>query len=856
MQAVAAWSVLALVFILLISLGLPPISRPLVSLTDTPWQLITPDGPRQVTLPATLGDMGVEGGAVLERTLSIPDIEPGDPWMVWFERPRYGLTVWLDGQLVREAEDSDSPVAAVLPSVGGQHVLRVEVHGDLGGGGIFRRVLAGPQSALERLASSERARLLGLMAGLALLAVVHLASTSGRSWRSGHFTFSLLCAAAATAAFAESYVAFELFGGIEGSIRIRLAAYSVVVGLMIAFLSSFGHGEVRRREQIAGLVCTLLGVVMFAVPAAGLTMARHGQNLVFLVGAAWSAYLVLWSVRERVPGARVLLVTLIPVAVATGLTMAAAYGLWAGAPPYLLPTVVFLAGASAAVTMQQASDARRHRRLVTGSSDAMVCVDRRGRISAANPSTADLLGAQVGEVKQLLVFVHPEDRPMVRAHIEHSMARPDRAEFRMLTDRGEVVVESMATPLDKRTAMLVLRDVTRRKRVDEGLLQAARMETVGVLVGGIAHDFNNMLGTLMAHIGFLQVTLDTDPDVEHRLERMTGSIERAALLTRRLLTLARGTGSQLVAVELGKVCRSAAELVEPTLPLGVNLVVDLAEDDPMVLGAQSDLEHVIVNLLVNARDAVDGGGTIRMRTRPYKSKGAYGMVVVIEDTGPGVPDSVKSDIFAPFFSTKGPKRGSGLGLAVASQIARDHHGRIWVEDASGGGARFILALRHADTRHEAPAPMPEGRRVLLVEDEDDLRMAFQGSLTNAGYQVTACSEGAMAWRALQHDAPDILVTDVVMEGINGIELATMCRNLYPDVPVLLVSGFIPEASLGALNEGTWHRLDKPVRTAHLVATVGRLCRRAERAQRGELDITQVSYIMPPLEHLTGASIGL
>jgi DNA-binding NtrC family response regulator len=155
---------------------------------------------------------------------------------------------------------------------------------------------------------------------------------------------------------------------------------------------------------------------------------------------------------------------------------------------------------------------------------------------------------------------------------------------------------------------------------------------------------------------------------------------------------------------------------------------------------------------------------------------------------------------------------------------------------------------------EAPAPLPGGRKVLLVEDEEVLLDNYAHALRSAGYEVTACHSGGEAWKFLQKSPPNILVTDVVMRGISGLELATLCRELYADIPVLLVSGFIPEGSIQARNDGTWHRLDKPVRAARLVSTVGRLCRRAERAARGELDITQVTYLFPPLDELTSSVI--
>jgi two-component system cell cycle sensor histidine kinase/response regulator CckA len=746
-----------------------------------------------------------------------------------------------------------SSLLVPLPPGAGEHVLGLELHGDYGKGGTVGRLLLGPFDELRPLDNHATAVWLGFTFGLSLLALSSLAVGTLGSARPSHMFFGLFTGTVALWAFPHWDGTAALLGGAIGQIRLARVAEGLMPAMAVVFVSSF-LGETIRKRDLAwiagGCLLALLGVVL---PGFLLLRLEAVQDVFLVVGVAMIAWVMIAEgTSGRARGVGLMMVSLIPLAYGAVDEMVLTHGLRAGGSHLFTSLVLFFGVSSAALAVQHAEDAERHRRMVRGSVDAIVGVARDGAIAIANPAAEALLGVRP---RNLLEWVHPSDQPHVRAHLVRSTEAADRAEFRLMIRDRELVVESNATPLDPTLSLLVLRDVTRRRQIDRGILQAARMETVAVLVGGIAHDFNNMLGTLLAHVGYLQATVD-EADATDRLNRMESTIERASLLTRRLLTVAGGTSSDLLPVQLGPVCQGAAELVEPTLSAGVHLTVDVPPDLPPILGSSADLEHVLVNLLVNARDAVGIAGNIRIAARRFAAGLARGVVICVEDDGPGVPAAIRDEIFTPFFTTKGPNRGSGLGLAVASQILRDHHGRIWYEDRPGGGARLCIALRHVDTVDQAPAPLPEGRRVLLVEDEQTLLDSYASALRTAGYEVRALGNAVEAWAALHQGPPDILVTDVVMPQITGLELATLCRTLHPDVPVLLVSGFIPDQKIDALADGTWFRLDKPVRAARLVATVGRLCRRAERSAEGELDITAVNYLFPPLDGIKAAEVGI
>ncbi|MCA9489827.1 MAG: response regulator [Myxococcales bacterium] len=782
----------------------------------------------------------------------------GSASSLFVESPLYAVTVTWDGRLLGSVGDPSAPDAersshSVFLSLpddkpGSMHRLGLDLRGDYGKGGVTGRILMGPTTPLHDLASLGEVQRLALAIGLALLAALPLTVASRGAWRPAHLCYGLFATSLSVLALAQTDLTTALLGT-EALLRLRRLADPLVAPFGVVFVDALLRGSPStpaRRFCGIGIALALVGAV---APASWMYVLEVCGDALFLPGFVAFAYLAVRAVRERIPGSVFLAGAMVPVLWAVASEVTLTHGFRSGGSHLLVAALGFAVLLGAALVVRDAELSEQHERLVRGSLDAMVTVDRAGRIRDANPSARRMLHP-VDEEDRFLLAVVEADQPLVRAHLDRALLRADRTEFHT---PGGRVLESLATPLSDELLMLTLRDISIRRQLDRGMLQAARAETMGVLLGGIAHDFNNMLSTLLAHLGLLKLKLPT-PDQVDRISRMETTVDRASELTRRLLTIARGTGSELEATDLLPVLREAADLVEPTIPDNVTLTVELPDELPLVLGAASDLEQVVVNLLVNARDAViQQGGHVRLVARPLKVGAApAGVVIAVEDDGPGVAESRREQIFQPFVTDK--PQGTGLGLAVARQILSDHHGRIWVEERPNGGARFLLALRHADAVDLAPAPLPRGRKVLVVEDEDVLLDTYTKALTDAGYEAVGLSSSTEAVHWLQTHLPDVLVTDVVMPGFHGLELARICHELHPEVPVLFVSAFVPDAS--TMPEGVWSALNKPVRPARLVATVGRLRRRTERKTAGDDEITSVVYRFPDLGSITGASVGL
>jgi PAS domain S-box-containing protein len=432
-----------------------------------------------------------------------------------------------------------------------------------------------------------------------------------------------------------------------------------------------------------------------------------------------------------------------------------------------------------------------------------------------------LYGVSAGEMERDPTFwmrrVHPDDLKNV---VEPAMAqllrlKPVMIEVRYETSRGIWRWHrSRLTARIEEDGLLTIdgieTDVTERVHLEERFRHAQKMEAVGQLAGGVAHDFNNILTAVLGYADLLLARLGaTDP---HRpaLEEIKKGGERAAGLTRQLLAFSRRTPTQLISVDVNATIRGVEPMLRRLVGENLEFGLDLADGLGPVRADPVQLEQVIVNLAVNARDAMPEGGSIAIRTdrvvlseeEASLAEMAEGACVRIRvsDTGSGIAPTVLERIFEPFFTTKEPGRGTGLGLATVYGIVRQHRGNIRATSVEGRGSTFEVLLPEstgAPTTRRAAKPasdaLPVGHeRVLLVEDNASLLTLARESLTELGYRVFAASNADEALQILEAESGemDILVTDVVMPEVGGRELARKVERLLPGMPILFVSGYV------------------------------------------------------------------
>lgn len=363
----------------------------------------------------------------------------------------------------------------------------------------------------------------------------------------------------------------------------------------------------------------------------------------------------------------------------------------------------------------------------------------------------------------------------------------------------------------------IARDIGEQRRHEHALRQAQKMEAVGQLAGGVAHDFNNLLTVILNCGASLAESLPEDDERREEAREIVQASQRAASLTRQLLAFSRRQVMEARNVDLNAVIRDLSVMLRRLVGDHVRLVEELDARLPVVLVDPSQFEQVVVNLVVNARDAMPLGGTITIRTRAEEEHGVRSAVLEVRDTGQGMDEATKARIFEPFFTTKELGHGTGLGLAMVAGIAAQSNGEITVESTPGRGSTFRLQLPAVDDAGAAPSP-PAPRetppsvqanrssagtrqRIIVVEDQDAVRQMTARMLASEGYDVAQARSVEEAKRLLE-DGEDValVLTDVEMPGVGGRALARLLESDPRGIPVLFMSGYTNDSLLlrGAL----------------------------------------------------------
>jgi len=360
-------------------------------------------------------------------------------------------------------------------------------------------------------------------------------------------------------------------------------------------------------------------------------------------------------------------------------------------------------------------------------------------------------------------------------------------------------------------------DVTEHRRLEEQLRHAQKMEALGRLAGGIAHDFNNLLMVIGTATEFARRAIADGRNASADLDTIAEATQRAGALTRQLLAFSRRDVTRHELVDVDDVVRDTEKMLRRVIGEHIQLVMALASEGTLVLADRGHLEQVVMNLAINARDAMPAGGTLTLRTArrvvsdrgPGVEPGTY-VEITVADTGVGMEDSVRRRAFEPFFTTKDVDKGTGLGLAMVYGIATQYRGTAVVESAPGAGTTFRVYFPDAKGEVTAPAasePVPQPRaseRVLLVEDEGAVRALVRRALEAKGYAVIEAADGPAALAlAERHASIDIMISDVIMPRLSGPALVEQLRARWPRLPVLFMSGY-PEHHMKdlALSAGT------------------------------------------------------
>jgi len=478
----------------------------------------------------------------------------------------------------------------------------------------------------------------------------------------------------------------------------------------------------------------------------------------------------------------------------------------------------------------------RYRHLVDNQQDLLVEADVDGRLRFASPSYCRLVGKREDEIvgQYFMPLVHEEDRsatlralerlflPPHVAYVEQRVLTPDGWRYlawvdkAVLDDKGEVV-----------SIVAVGRDITEQRGMEERLRHSEKMQAIGQLAGGVAHDFNNQLTGILACGELLEAGLEHDPEMRELAEMIVTAAEHSARLTRQLLAFARKGKGRMVPVDLHGTIQDVQALLRRSFDKRIVLKTSLEAKPSTTLGDPGQLHNALLNLALNARDAMPGGGELTFATRVVEldaarieagrlevPPGRY-LAVEVRDTGVGMDAATLAHVFEPFFTTKDVGRGSGLGLAAVYGTTKAHRGAVEVASEPGKGAVFTLHLplvdAKVDRRGEEPAPAVEvRRRILVVDDERMVRDVLRRLLERAGHQVVVAdggTEGVELYRRQWHHI-DLVILDIMMSDMDGREALARMRALNPAIRAVLSSGYDVDGDAALATDGV-RLLQKP-----------------------------------------------
>lgn len=504
-------------------------------------------------------------------------------------------------------------------------------------------------------------------------------------------------------------------------------------------------------------------------------------------------------------------------------------------------------------------------RLITeNAEDLITVVDREGNRLYDSPGYSRLGYTEVeGKKSPFPEQIHPDDREALSAARKQTFETGvgPRVEYRFQRQDGEWrILESTRSPVrnsrgEIEKVVIVSRDITDRRqaeellrRRDEQLRQSQKMEAIGRLSGGIAHDFNNLLGVIIGYSESMENRLAPEDKLRKSAEEIRKAGERAASLTHQLLAFSRQQVMQPQILDLNGLVNDMGKMLTRLIAKNIELTVNLSGDLGRVKAEQSQIEQVIVNLVVNARDAMPEGGELRIETSnaqateelassfPFLHVGPY-VVLSVTDTGIGMDSETRRHIFEPFFTTKGPGKGTGLGLATVYGVVKQSGGGVMVDSNPGRGSTFRIYLPQTQESATATAPSEAAAKamtgtgtILLVEDEEALLNLTATRLTEGGYTVLQAHDGVQALEiARSHQEPiHLLLTDIMMPRMGGVTLARSLTELRPGIRVIFMTGHAErETSYREAIRCGAEAIQKPFRHEKLMSVVRQMLETAE-----------------------------
>lgn len=490
---------------------------------------------------------------------------------------------------------------------------------------------------------------------------------------------------------------------------------------------------------------------------------------------------------------------------------------------------------------------QKYRALFDNANDGVVVFDKNGIIVNVNQKFCELhgfeRGALIGTNIKLIEVEDPtgEKQERVDRILGGEALLFETEHYRK--DGNRILLEVSSKSIDIGGELYIQsfhRDTSEKKRLQEQLFQSQKMESIGILVGGIAHDFNNILTAILGHAELLNEYGDLDPTGKQRVKIIETSARKAGQMISKLLSFSRKSKMETVPVSLNNVIRDTVDLLERMLSKkNIDIKFEAYPDLPLIDGDSSQMEQVIMNLVINASDVMPAGGSIMIATsaadlqnnvsvvHPLLSPGKY-VVLKISDTGTGIPAEISSKIFDPFFTTKETGKGTGLGLSMVYGIVKEHKGVINVDSQLGKGTTFEIYLpaskkifRAIDKSYTDLTAGHE--KILVVDDEEDILSFIRDILERKGYKVLATNSPVYALDLFRKisDEIDLVITDIIMPLVNGRELISHFKSIKPDIRIMAISGY-DAGKIGEKDSDIDVFIRKPFESVYLLSVVRKI----------------------------------
>jgi len=470
-----------------------------------------------------------------------------------------------------------------------------------------------------------------------------------------------------------------------------------------------------------------------------------------------------------------------------------------------------------------ATSERRYRDLVDHSTELVFSLDMSGGFIAVNNAAEQLLGYERGELLRMrLQDVLASGVGLGTRVLQHDLSGrgPEGFEATLRTRQGELLLVELKTYLLRDSAGLpsgvqgIARDLTAQRHLEEQLRQSQKMEAIGVLAGGVAHDFNNLLTGILGNAFLLKSRIPDNAGAVEAVHGIIDASEKASQLTRQLLGFARRSSNQSEPIDLHKIVRSVVDLLSRTIDKRVRIVTLFEAQRAEILGDAGQMYQMVLNLALNARDAMPDGGELRLGTRVEDSE----LILTVRDSGVGIPESIREHIFEAFFTTKEPEKGTGLGLAMVYGIVQHHGGRIRFESDGKTGTAFEVSLPLATKTVPEPGKAAGGEtprlrgRILVIDDEPVVRRVLSKMLQELGFEVTGSEDSleAIEFYRGNHQAIDLVILDLVMPKLGGGEVLARLRAIQPRIKAILSTGYDRDGVVTEiLKQGNVSFLQKP-----------------------------------------------